>query len=49
MGVWNAGLDGEFVFRTLLAPSSPLQLVNITNPISNFTVASGALTAAQAT
>jgi Prolyl oligopeptidase family len=49
VGVWNAGLDGEFVFRTLLAPTSPLQLVNITDPIANFTVASGALTAAQAT
>jgi hypothetical protein len=26
------GLDGEFVFKTLLAPGSALQLVNITDP-----------------
>src|SRR5216683_6031682 len=30
-GVWNSGLDTEFVFKTLLAPTSGLELVNITH------------------
>jgi hypothetical protein len=49
VGVWNEGLDGEFVFKTLLAPASPLQLVNITNPFGNFGLAESILGAAQAT
>jgi len=49
VGVWNVGLDGEFVFKTLVAPDSPLQLVNITNPLANFALASGLLLAAQST
>src|ERR1700737_905518 len=50
-GVWNEGLDAEFVFKTLLAPTSALQLVNITNTGfgtgSNFQLAEGILGAAQ--
>jgi pimeloyl-ACP methyl ester carboxylesterase len=50
-GVWNEGLDAEFVFKTLLAPTSALQLVNITHlgfgAGSNFQLAEGILGAAQ--
>lgn len=48
-GAWNVALDGAFVFKTLLAPQSPLQLVNITNPTLNSGGAVQALDAAQAT
>ncbi len=49
VGVWNVGLDGEFVVKTLLAPGSPLQLTNITNPLANFQLAISILQAANAT
>jgi pimeloyl-ACP methyl ester carboxylesterase len=32
---WNAGLDAAYAFKTLLAPTSQLQLVGITNPQAN--------------
>jgi len=32
---WNAGLDGAYAFKTLLAPTSSLRLVNITDPAAN--------------
>jgi hypothetical protein len=52
-GVWNSALDAEFVFKTLLAPTSALQLVNITHqgfgPGSNFQLAEGILAGAQGT
>lgn len=48
-GVWNTGLDAEFVFKTLLAPTSGLQLVNISGPGSNIQLAEGILAGAQAT
>lgn len=32
---WNAGLDGAYAFKTLLAPTSSLQVVNITDPAAN--------------
>ncbi len=35
VATWNAGLDGAYAFKTLLAPSSTLQLVNITDPAAN--------------
>jgi pimeloyl-ACP methyl ester carboxylesterase len=35
VATWNAALDGAFAFKTLLAPQSALQLVNITNPSAN--------------
>lgn len=47
--VWNQGLDGEFVIKQLLAPSSNLQLVNITNPFANLLLSGQVLRAAQAT
>jgi len=45
-GVWNQGLDAEFVFKTLLAPTAPLQLVNITDA-GNLQLAEGILAGAQ--
>lgn len=49
VATWNTALDGEFAFKTLLAPTTALQLVNITNPDRNLTFAEGILAAAQAT
>jgi Prolyl oligopeptidase family len=49
VGVWNVGLDAEFVFKTLLGPGSSLQLVNITDPSANLQEAELLLTEAQAT
>jgi len=49
VGTWNQALDGGFAFKTLLASSTPLQVVDITNPLANLAVAEGALVAAQST
>src|SRR5215467_5903947 len=49
VGFWNQGLDSAFAFKTLLAPASGLQLVNITNPLANLELAEQILSAAQAT
>jgi hypothetical protein len=50
VGAWNTALDGEFVFRTLLAPpNSTLQLVHITDPLANLGQAEAILAAAQGT
>ena len=49
VAVWNEGLDGAFVLKTLLAPSSGLQLVNITDPLANFVLSEQLLGAAQST
>ena len=49
VATWNAALDSEFVFATLVAPGPGLQLVNITNPTANLTIAEEALAAAAAT
>jgi hypothetical protein len=49
VGVWNSSLDGAFVFKTLIAPNSSLQLVHITNPLANLTTAQTILAGAQAT
>jgi Prolyl oligopeptidase family len=49
VGVWNQSLDAEFAFKTLLAPDSPLRVVDITNPGLNYSLAIQTLTAAQAT
>src|SRR4029077_13660480 len=36
VGVWNSSLDGEFAFKTLLAPNATtLQLVHIADPQGN--------------
>ena len=49
VATWNTALDGEFAFKTLVAPAIGLQLVDITNPEANLTIAEEALAAAQAT
>ncbi len=51
VATWNAALDGEFAFKTLLDPPTlpQLQLVNITNPTANLELAEKILAAAQAT
>jgi pimeloyl-ACP methyl ester carboxylesterase len=49
VGTWNQGLDVEFAFKTLLAFGSPLQVVNITDPIGNLGLAESILASAQAT
>ena len=50
VGVWNEGLDAEFVIKTLLAPpDTKLQLVRITNPGLNFFLSNQILDAAQST
>jgi pimeloyl-ACP methyl ester carboxylesterase len=49
VATWNQVLDGEFVFKTLLAPGSNLQLVGIQDPSANFAAALGFLKAAQDT
>ena len=48
VAVWNEGLDAEFVIKQLLAPSSTLQLVHITDP-NNLNVAEGILVQANST
>ena len=47
VAVWNEGLDSEFVIKQLLAPSSSLQLVRITNPGANFNLSEQVMGAAQ--
>src|SRR5580692_1672116 len=49
VATWNTALDSEFAFKTLLAPGSGLQLVNITDPAANLDIAEVALAEAQAT
>ncbi len=49
VATWNTALDSEFAFKTLLAPGTGLQLVNIANPFANLEIAEGVLAQAQAT
>lgn len=49
VATWNAALDSEVAFKTLLASGSPLQLVNITNPDGNLALSESILGAAQTT
>ncbi len=49
VATWNTALDFAFAFKTLLAPGSGVQLVDITDPLGNLTLAEGMLTLAQAT
>jgi pimeloyl-ACP methyl ester carboxylesterase len=49
VATWNTALDFAFAFKTLVAPGSGLQLVDITDPVGNLTLAEGMLTFAQAT
>src|SRR5713101_8437541 len=49
VAAWNTALDSAFAFKTLLAPGTGLQVVNIANPVANFDLAEVVLAEAQAT
>jgi len=49
VATWNTALDSEFAFKTLLAPGTGLQVVNITNPLANLQIAEQFLAIAQST
>lgn len=49
VATWNTALDSAFAFKTLLAPGSGLEVVNIANPLANIQLAEKMLVAAQAT
>jgi dienelactone hydrolase len=49
VATWNTALDAVFAFKTLLAPGTGLQLVNIANPVTNLDLAEVVLAEAQAT
>jgi pimeloyl-ACP methyl ester carboxylesterase len=49
VATWNTALDAAFAFKTLLAPGTGLEVVNISNPVANFQLAEGVLAEAQAT
>jgi len=49
VATWNTGLDGAYAFKTLLAPTSQLQIVGITDPQANAQLASQIFGAAEAT
>jgi pimeloyl-ACP methyl ester carboxylesterase len=49
VATWNTALDAVFAFKTLLAPGTGLQLVNIANPIANLDLAEVVLAEAQGT
>jgi pimeloyl-ACP methyl ester carboxylesterase len=49
IGTWNAELDSAYAFSTLLAPTSGLQLVHITDPSTNLQRALDAFGRADAT
>jgi len=49
VATWNTALDAQFAFKTLLAPTTNLQVVDIANPTANLTLAEEVLAAAQAT
>jgi pimeloyl-ACP methyl ester carboxylesterase len=49
VATWNTALDFGFAFKTLLAPGSGLQVVNIADPLGNLLLAEQMLTIAQTT
>jgi pimeloyl-ACP methyl ester carboxylesterase len=49
VATWNTALDAEFAIQNLLAPGTGLQIVNITKPDANLTLAEEILAEAQAT
>ena len=49
IATWNTELDAAYAFKTLLAPSSPLQLVHITDGAANLQLAEQTFNAAVAT
>ncbi len=46
VATWNTGLDAAYAFKTLLAPRSALQVVNITDPAANGKLAADLVAAA---
>jgi pimeloyl-ACP methyl ester carboxylesterase len=49
VATWNTALDAAFTFKTLLAPGTGLEVVNISKPVANFQLAEKVLALAQAT
>jgi pimeloyl-ACP methyl ester carboxylesterase len=49
VATWNTGLDAAYAFKTLLAPSSSLQLVHLADPTANLQQASDIFDQAAAT
>jgi pimeloyl-ACP methyl ester carboxylesterase len=49
VSTWNSALDSAFVFKSLLAPGSGLQVVDIANPAANLQLAEQFLVIAQST
>jgi pimeloyl-ACP methyl ester carboxylesterase len=49
VATWNTALDSAFAFKTLLAPGTGLELVNISNPLANLDLAEVVLAEAQGT
>ena len=49
VATWNSELDGAYAFKTLLAPDSQLELVNITYAQANWQLAQQIFAAAQTT
>src|SRR5712664_3912667 len=49
VATWNTALDSAFAFKTLLAPGTGLEVVNIANPLANLDLAEVVLAEAQAT
>jgi pimeloyl-ACP methyl ester carboxylesterase len=49
VATWNTALDAVFAFKTLLAPGTGLQLVDIANPVTNLDLAEVVLAEAQGT
>jgi pimeloyl-ACP methyl ester carboxylesterase len=49
VATWNTALDSQFAFKTLVAPGTGLQVVDIANPTANLDLAEELLAEAQAT
>ena len=49
IATWNQALDSAFAFKTFFNSGGPLQVVHITSPAANFTLAETLLAAANAT
>ncbi len=49
VATWNTGLDAAYAFKTLLAPHSQLEVVNITDPAANSAMAADLMSKASAT
>ena len=49
VAAWNTGLDSAYAFKTLLAPGSALQVVNITDPEANMKLAADLMAKASQT